>query len=122
MLDLAAMLTSDDPNITENEENQIEYFRKLKWETSDSNVVIVKNGYIEAVGPGTALITCSTMKTDGYMYSIKLKLDVRDKEIEENDDIDIEDETELPIYIDGSVHLPVHTLAAYGYAAPHGEN
>ena len=75
-LDLSYMLTSDDMN-TEDPEVQARYFASLKWESTDENIIKVYNGKIEAVGAGTAMIKCTTMKSDGYIYTTTLKITVR---------------------------------------------
>ena len=41
------------------------------------SVVKVHNGKIEAVGAGSANIKCTTMNTDGYVYTTILKITVR---------------------------------------------
>jgi len=81
-LDLSKMLTSNDPQMGENEEVQAIYFSKLNWTSSDENVIKVKNGQIEAIAPGTCQITCSTLDQMGYKYEIKLRIRVRDKEVD----------------------------------------
>ena len=81
-LDLSYMLTSDDL-LDEDPEVQARYFASLKWESTDENVVKVYNGKIEAVGSGTAIIKCTTMNTDGYVYTASLKLNVRNADVEE---------------------------------------
>lgn len=83
-MDLTKMLTSTDPTLDPNEEVQAEYFARLDWTTSNENVIKVKGGKIEAVGAGTALVTCTTMNTDGYVYSASLKIDVRDRTVEKD--------------------------------------
>ena len=78
-LDLTKMLTSNDPLLDADETVQSNYFAKLHWESSDENVIKVKNGQIEAVSSGNAVITCSTLDQAGYMYSINLRIRVRDR-------------------------------------------
>ncbi len=80
-LDLASMLTSDDKGLDQDETAQTNYFRTLDWTSSNEDVLITKDGYVEAVGKGTAIITCATMKADGYVYETKIKIDVRDREV-----------------------------------------
>ena len=79
-LDLTKMLTSNDPLLDADETVQSNYFAKLHWESSDENVIKVKNGQIEAVSSGNAVITCSTLDQAGYMYSINLRIRVRDRD------------------------------------------
>ncbi len=89
-LDLTTMLTSDDPVLTPKkdedskyiitDELKAKYFASLSWSSSDESVIKVSKGKIEAVGSGTAYITCSNVSTDGYSYSIKLKIKVRERE------------------------------------------
>ncbi len=81
MLNLNEMLTSDDPNLSDEKEVQNKYFETLKWTSSDENIIKVYNGQIEAVGEGTALISCTTLAQDGYPYTINLRIKVRSKEI-----------------------------------------
>ena len=81
-LDLSYMLTSDDM-LDEDPIVQAKYFASLKWESTDENVVKVYNGKIEAVGAGTAVVKCTTMNTDGYVYTASLKLTVRSGQQEE---------------------------------------
>ena len=75
-LDLSYMLTSDDM-MDEDPEVQAKYFSSLKWESTNENIIKVYNGKIEAVGAGTAMVKCTTMRTDGYIYTTTLKLTVR---------------------------------------------
>lgn len=82
MLNLNEMLTSDDPNLSDDPEVQSKYFSTLAWSSSDENIIKVNNGQIEAVGEGTAVITCTNLASDGYNYSIKLKIRVRNSEAE----------------------------------------
>ncbi len=82
ILNLNEMLTSDDPTISSDVDNQNKYFSTLKWTTSDENIIKVNNGEIEAVGSGTATISCYALASDGYSYSVNLKIKVRDKEVE----------------------------------------
>ncbi len=84
-LDLTKMITTGDPTIDSNEEIQSEYFAKLDWQSNNENVVKVKHGQLEAVGAGSATITCTSMNTDGYAYTISLKIDVRDRTVETED-------------------------------------
>ena len=77
MLDLTTMLTSKDPTIASDPDVQAKYFSTLSWKSSNEDVIKVKDGKIEAVSDGTALITCTTMNTDGYAYEIDLKIRVR---------------------------------------------
>ncbi len=81
-LDLTTMLTSDDPTLDTNSEVQAKYFASLDWKSSNEDVIKVKNGKIEAVSDGTAIITCTTMNTDGYAYEIDLKIKVRKRTVE----------------------------------------
>lgn len=76
-LDLTTMLTSNDLSIDSDPAVQAKYFSLLSWKSSNEDVIKVKNGKIEAVGDGTALITCTTMNTDGYAYEIDLRIRVR---------------------------------------------
>ena len=76
-LDLSTMLTSNDPTIANDPIVQAKYFASLSWKSSNEEVIKVKNGKIEAVSDGTALITCTTMNTDGYAYEIDLRIRVR---------------------------------------------
>ncbi len=82
MLNLNEMLTSDDPNLSSEVDVQNKYFASLKWASSDENIIKVKNGQIEAVGEGTALISCTSMAQDGYAYTINLRIKVRNKDVE----------------------------------------
>ncbi len=77
MLDLTTMLTSNDPSLDSDPAVQAKYFSLLSWKSSNEDVIKVKNGKIEAVSDGTALITCTTMNTDGYAYEIDLRIRVR---------------------------------------------
>ena len=99
------MLTSDDLQLDQDEVAQTNYFRTLKWTSSNENILVTKDGYVEAVGKGTAIITCSTMKADGYVYETKLKIDVRDKEVEDTEqkvtDIKLTYFDTLKAFIDG---------------------
>lgn len=105
-LDLTKMLTSNDPSLDSNEEVQANYFAKLNWTSSDENVIKVKNGQIEAVSSGTCMITCSTLDQTGYMYSVNLRIRVRDKAIKEETgrltDIEFTYFDTLKAFIDGN--------------------
>lgn len=81
-LDLTQMLTSDDTVIDEDDEIQSTYFKNLEWSSSDESVIKVNDGQIEAVGTGTALITCITMNTDGFPYQTILRIKVRERKTE----------------------------------------
>lgn len=80
-LDLTTMLTSDDPTLDKDPEVQAKYFSSLEWTSSNEDVIKVNKGQIEAMSAGTALITCTAIGTDGYGYSIKLKIKVRNKDV-----------------------------------------
>lgn len=105
-LDLTKMLTSNDPALDENEEVQANYFAKLNWTSSDENVIKVKNGQIEAVSAGTCMITCSNLDQTGYMYSVSLRIRVRDKKVESEteklEDIEFTYFDTLKAFIDGN--------------------
>ena len=79
-LDLTTMLTSNDPILDSIPEVQANYFSKLSWKSSNENIIKVKNGKIEAISTGNAVISCSTLDQTGYMYTINLRIKVRDKE------------------------------------------
>ena len=85
ILDLASMLTSDDAQLDQDETVQTNYFRTLEWRSSNEDILATKDGYVEAKGKGTAIITCATMKADGYVYETKIKIDVRDKDVEQSE-------------------------------------
>ena len=81
-LDLTQMLTSNDINKDENEEVQNSYFKNLDWSSSDESVIKINKGQLEAVGKGTAIITCKAMNTDGFPYSTSLRIKVRESKTE----------------------------------------
>ena len=83
-LDLTQMLTTTDKLIDEDPEIQASYFANLEWLSSDESVIKVNDGKIEAVGKGTALITCITMNTDGFPYQTILRIKVRESKTETN--------------------------------------
>jgi len=83
-LDLSQMLTTNDKVIDEDPEIQANYFKNLEWSSSDESVIKVNDGQIEAVGAGTALITCITMNTDGFPYQTILRIKVRENKKEVN--------------------------------------
>ena len=85
-LDLTTMLTSNDPILDSIPEVQANYFAKLNWTSSNEEVIKVKNGKIEAIADGNAVITCSTLDQAGYMYSINLRIRVRDNDGEVGED------------------------------------
>lgn len=103
-LDLSVMLTSDDV-LDEDETVQAAYFASLDWASDNENIVKVKNGKIEAVGSGTAIITCTTMASDGYAYELHLRITVNDKEVETTNqkltDINFTYFNTLKAFIDG---------------------
>ena len=86
-LDLTTMLTSNDPSLDSDPVVQAKYFSSLSWKSSNEDVIKVKNGKIEAVSDGTALITCTSMNTDGYAYEIDLRIKVRKR----NSEVDASD-------------------------------
>ena len=104
-LDLASMLTSNDEKLDQDPVVQTNYFRTLEWKSSNEEILKVKDGYVEAVGKGTAFVTCTTMKADGYVYETKLKIDVREKEIQQEEikvtDIKLTYFDTLKAFIDG---------------------
>lgn len=104
-LDLTYMLTSDDM-MDEEPEVQARYFASLKWESSNENIIKVHNGKIEAVGAGTATVKCTTMNTDGWVYTASLKITVRDAEPEDTKqrltDIEFTYFDVLKAFIDGA--------------------
>ena len=78
-LDLTEMLTTTDPNVSDDPEVQKNYFSTLKWTSSNENVIKINKGKLEAIGTGQATISCFSMLQNGYLYEVKLKLKVRDK-------------------------------------------
>ena len=95
VMDLASMLTSDDM-MDEDPEVQTNYFAKLKWESSNEDVVKVKDGVIEAqyglTKESSAYVTCTTMNTDGYVYTATLKVTVK---ADKNSEIDTQKVTDI---------------------------
>lgn len=104
-IDLTRMLTSDDETLSTDPDNQARYFSNLNWTSSDESIIKVKNGQIEAVSAGTAIITCATMASDGYEYKINLRIRVRSKDVVSTSnkltDIDFTYFETLKAFIDG---------------------
>lgn len=81
-INLNEMLTSDDPNLSSEKDVQSQYFASLNWSSSDESIIKVYRGQIEAVGEGTAVVSCSNLASDGMFYSINLKIRVRNSDKE----------------------------------------
>ena len=78
-IDLTEMIKSDDETYNKDDIGQSEYFSKLSWKSSNEKVLRVNGGIIEGVNAGNAIITATTMASDGFAYKVSLNVRVRGK-------------------------------------------
>ena len=77
-VNLAKLLVSDDETFDASNSYQAEYFSHLSWTSGDENIVKVKNGKIEGVGVGSALITATAIGNDGGYHRASIIVNVKE--------------------------------------------